>query len=92
MKKQNKSIYKLDMKYGRMGTLYGTFAASDEEIEKLYGHELYLGEILGKHSEVTLTLEPNGLIKLSDDADVVAMAIKYDLLGGINPLDYLDSE
>lgn len=63
----------------------GLFRATDEEIESIYGREIYLGEIAGKHSDVSGTVE-RGEIELISDDPVVINAIPEI---GYNPLAYL---
>lgn len=79
MKKLWKFKWKSD--YSFIG---GLFAATDEEVESLIGREIYLGEVDGKHSEVSGTVERDEITLVSDDPVVVAAVGNF----GINPLEH----
>ena len=83
-----KKIYKFAADFGRMGDLEGVFVSTDEDLEFLYGEEIYFGEVLGKHSEVILTLEPEHITEVTDDAKFIELFEQYDLANGFNPFDY----
>ena len=87
-----KSIYKFYCDFGRMGELSGVFAAHPEKIFALIGKSLYFGEVLGKHSEVVLTLKAEHLTFVTDDPKFVELFEKYDLETGINPLSVIIEE
>jgi len=79
---------------GRMGDLDGIFITTKEALEKSYGKEAYFGEVLGKHSEVSGTID-------EDDFEIVETTQKFieelqELLGsnisGFNPLEYIQEE
>lgn len=76
---------------GRMGALEGIFITTKEALEKSYGKKAYFGEVLGKFSEISGTLE-------EDDFEIVETTQKFikeleELLGsnisGFNPLEYI---
>lgn len=77
---------------GRYHDIQGIFLATDEEVEKLIGTELYLGEIAGKHSEVTVEVTKNDIILVTDDALPVEIFRRYRLSNGVNPFDYIPEE
>lgn len=67
-----------------------------EELHKAaLGHEMYLGEAAGKHSEVYLTLDDRNFMVISRDQDLIARlndvmpADPWGTLHGCNPLDTL---
>ncbi len=87
-----KKIYKFAADFGRMGDLEGVFVSTDEELEELYGQEIYFGEVLGKHSEVVLTLEAEHITEVTDDEKFIELFEKYGLENGFNPFDYHTEE
>lgn len=87
-----KKIYKFEADFGRMGDLEGVFVSTDEELEGLYGKEIYFGEVLGKHSEVILTLDVEHITEVTDDEKFIELFEQYDLANGYNPFDYYEEE
>lgn len=78
---------------GRMGEVDGLFVTTKEALEAAYGREVYFGEILGKHSEVSGTLDPGDITILTEDQDFIAKFIEIigdDNVSGYNPLDYIE--
>lgn len=84
-------LWKFYWDCGRMGSVEGLFVATDEEVNIAIGEEVYFGEILGKHSEVSGVLEESNLEKLDIDSESVMKVAEY--LGtnwsGYNPLNYI---
>jgi hypothetical protein len=89
-----KYLYRFLWDCGRSGEVEGLFVATEEEVANLIGKELYLGEILGKHSEVFGEVEEGDIEKLDLDADSVAKvsALLGNTWSGHNPLDYYEEE
>lgn len=86
-------LWKFNAYFGRMGSLDALFTASQEEIDAAVGREVYFGEVLGKHSEISLTLEASHFEKVEKaDAAFVALFDELGLANGHNPLGYLDDE
>lgn len=80
---------------GRMGDLSGMFVCEKEQLEKLYGHTVYFGEVLGKHSDVELDMTEKNLSIKTDDQDFIAKFIEImgdGTISGYNPLDYIDED
>jgi hypothetical protein len=77
---------------GRMGSVDGRFRATSEEVQKAFGKEVYLGEVLGKHSEVMADLNDTTITLVTDNSEFLAIAddLKIDLSSGINPLEYIE--
>ena len=73
------------------GTLEGLFVAEKEQVDYLTSHkiEVYFGEILGKHSEISGCIEPAEIKLITDDEKVIEIIEKYELESGYNPLDQL---
>ena len=89
-----KAIYKLNLDCGREGSLYGIFIADKEYVDVLVNNdiEVYFGEILGKHSDISLTINDTDLELITDDVKVIDMFEEYELSTGINPFDYNASD
>tara|TARA_Y100000310_G_scaffold321360_1_gene378878 strand:+ start:3846 stop:4022 length:177 start_codon:yes stop_codon:yes gene_type:complete len=52
-----KKLYGFYADFGRMGNLDGIFIAESDDLDAIMGKDIYFGEILGKHSDIILTLE-----------------------------------
>jgi len=88
-----KAIYKIEIDYGRSGSLYGIFVADTERVKKVVEEKtsVYFGEVLGKHSEVEVTFnDPADFILVSDDPAVVEVFEKHEMATGYDPFDYID--
>ena len=92
--KNNKAIYKLHFDCRRMGVLLGIFVADKDEMNELIksGKEIYFGEVLGKHSEISGPIEEGDLTLVTDDPAIVEIFVKYDMETGYNPFNYIDRE
>lgn len=73
-----------------MGEVSGLFVATEDEINKSIGKEVYFGEILGKHSEIYGTLEEDDIEKINLDSVSVTKVLENlgKTWSGFNPLDY----
>lgn len=88
-----KKIFQFDGDCGRMGSVVGTFVATQEEVDAAVGKTACFGEILGKHSEIDWGIEAGDITVVTDDQDFVAKAEEYKLVPvGYNPLEYLREE
>jgi hypothetical protein len=89
-----KYLYKFFWDCGRSGEVEGLFVATEEEVAKLVGENIYLGEVLGKHSEVFGVVEEGDIDKLDLDSDAVSKvsALLGDTWSGYNPLHYYEEE
>lgn len=88
-------LAKFEWDVRRMGTVEGLFVTTTEELEKAYGHEIYFGEILGKHSEVAGTLDREDIEIKSDDQDFIDKLVSLlgsERISGYCPLDYFQEE
>ena len=88
-----KGLYRFQADFGRAGSVEGVFVATKSQVKKALGKQIYLGEVLGKHSEVVLDpFSEEDIALLTDDQEFIAKAIEYGLTDiGINPLNYLES-
>lgn len=84
-----RGLYRYTMDSEKMGDVEGIFVSTDRAIEKQMGKEVYFGEILGKHSEISGTLHPYQITMLTSDQKAVEIVEKYNLETGYNPLDYI---
>lgn len=87
-------LWKFYWDCGRMGSVEGLFIASQDEIDKSIGKQVYFGEILGKHSEIygTLDLEDLEKVDLEESAVLKLKELLGDTLSGYNPLEYISDE
>lgn len=80
---------------GRNGEVDGLFVTNKQALAAAYGKEVYFGEILGKHSEVSGTFNEGDITILTEDQDFIAKFIEIMGSGdisGYNPLSYLNDE
>lgn len=80
---------------GRMGSITGLFVTTTEELEKLYGKQVYFGEVLGKHSDIYGVFSPEDITVKSDDSafiDKLVEIIGSKTISGYNPFDYFEEE
>jgi len=84
------NLYKFSLDCGSMGALTGVFIAEPEQIEKIMGKEIYFGEVLGKHSEISAEMEPDMFKILTDNKQFISDFHDYGCSCGINPLHYID--
>lgn len=85
--------YKKDC--GRMGYVDGLFVCTEEELKSLYGTTIEFGEILGKHSEISVRFAEKDLIVLTEDQEFIyklVTLIGKNSIPGYNPLNYLSEE
>lgn len=90
-----KKLYEFNWDCGRMGDLNGLFIADEADVAAIVGKEIYFGEVLGKHSEISGTLDDEDLTVKSDDQDFITKFIEImgeGTISGYNPLDYYDPE
>jgi hypothetical protein len=74
-----KAIYKMAIDCGRMGDLYGQFVATKEAIAELIGNQIDFGEVLGKHSDISVVMKEEYFKMITDDQKVVAIFEKLHL-------------
>ena len=84
-------LYKFE-KVFRGGTLSGVFVADIQEVNDLIKSELELlfGEVLGKHSNVVYAVKEEDLTLVTTKEDVINIILEYDLINGIDPMEYID--
>ena len=87
-----KGVYKFFWDCGRMGEVDGLFLSTEDEIKEALGKEVYLGEVLGKHSEIYGPLGGGDVKLITDDPSVVSIFEEYNIHSGCNPLDYIQED
>jgi hypothetical protein len=88
-----KVIAKFFWDCGRSGEVEGIFTCEKETLQNSYGREVYFGEILGKHSEVSGTLHEDAITILSEDQDFIEKfeeILGTGTVSGYNPLEYIE--
>lgn len=87
-------LYSFFWDCGRMGDVEGLFIAEESEVDAAIGSQVYFGEILGKHSEISGTLSSVDLKVISDEQDKIdwLLGIIGPNVSGYNPLDYVQQE
>lgn len=88
------NLYRFYVDCGRMGHLEGLFIATQGEVNRAIGKNVYFGEVLGKHSEIEGTLEAHEIELVSDDQEKVQWLLGlcgYNV-SGFNPLDYVSED
>lgn len=73
-------VYAYHQDFGRIGSLSGLFTADEEDVETAMGQEVYLDEVLGKHSEVEGSIDDSTVVLASEDPTVITFV--SDALGG----------
>lgn len=75
-----------------MGYLDGIFIADEDSVKEVIGKEVYFGEVLGKHSEISGILEESDLeiIDLPDELVDILLEKLGSTISGYNPLSYYD--
>lgn len=73
-----------------MGELTGVFVSTTEAVKWLQESraEVYFGEVLGKHSEISGPIDDGDIELVTDDPTVIDVIEKYNLSTGYNPFDY----
>ena len=85
-----KQLYKFFWDCGRQGSLKGVFTATHEEVAAAIGKHIYFGEVLGKHSDISGTLESKDIRFLTDDQEFIKQATEYGLIPtGFDPIQRL---
>jgi len=87
-----KKLYSMYFDCGRMGSLEGLFVAEEVQLDNIIGCELYFGECLGKHSDISGELEKGDITIVSEDQDKINWLV--DVVGsttisGYNPFQYI---
>lgn len=88
-----KKLYKFYRSFGRMGIVDGYFTATEKEIDEIIGKTAHFGEILGKHSDVSITMRKEDFTFTNVSENFIKEWDEIGCLGsGYNPFDYLNEE
>lgn len=87
-----KGIYKFYWDCGRMGSLEGIFVTTEAQIANLIGKTIDFGEVLGKHSEISGTLEKDDLKLITRNPEFIELFEQHEMFTGYNPFDYIEEE
>ena len=85
-----KMLYEFYWDCGRMGEIHGMFIADEKDVEKIKGEEIYLGEVLGKHSEIFGTIDDGDIVVRSSDQHLIEQLLVIwpgGNISGFNPVD-----
>lgn len=87
-----KKLYEFHWDCGRMGDLRGLIISTDAALKSITGKEVYFGEVLGKHSEISGVIEADEFTEKSDDQDLIAKleGIFGATVSGYSPFDYIE--
>ncbi len=80
--KSYEAIWDFRYEERRGGKLSGLFIATFKDVERCSGKTVYLGEALGKHSDVSFDFDENVYIVTDDPALVAAQRTIFELAGG----------
>lgn len=95
------TLYKFRWDVYRHGEIESLFIADDEQVGAVIGMTVYFGEVLGKHSEISGTLDPKDLTVITQEPGVIADLMRLfagdrwgrsGSLCGLNPLHALQDE
>lgn len=96
LRQQNTEVLvQFQASFGRMGNLEGIFFSTDKDLENILGKHVYFGEVLGKHSEIELTLEKQHFSIINRDPEFI-LSLRENLvrhgntISGINPFSFLE--
>ena len=62
--------------YCEMGDVSGLFICNKQDLEKIEGKEVYFGEILGKHSEISGTISADDFVIKTEDQEFIQKFIE----------------
>lgn len=86
-----KGIYRFKA-WCRQGDLEGLFVATRSDIENLLnlGKDIEFGEVLGKYSDISFTVENEHITLISEESIHVDFFENFIVDSGINPLLYIN--
>lgn len=90
-----KALWKFGVYCGRGGSLSGLFMATEKDIESIIGETIHFGEVLGKHSDVSLEMKKEYFTLVTKNQKVIQELEKVlgrETLSGYNPFDYVYEE
>jgi hypothetical protein len=92
--KEGLILVKFYVGYYRHGDLEGLFITTKSKLESAMGTKVYLGDVLGKHSDVSKKLKKEHFTTLSDDHEKIRWLLSVNggekTISGRNPLEQLE--
>jgi hypothetical protein len=85
-------LFKFYADCGRMGSLYALFTATQQEVDEMVGKTVRFGEVLGKHSDISVDLDAGHFKKVDVDAAFIAKFEELRLANGYDPRSYLNED
>lgn len=88
-----KKLYRFFEDFGRMGEISGLFIADEKDVKDAIGQTVYLGEVLGKHSDIDLELDKTQFKVIPvprETIEILLEAFGSHTLCGMNPLEYVE--
>ncbi len=76
-----------------MGAIRGLFVATDSDVDDALGKEMYFGEVLGKHSDISGVLRREALQVMTTERTDAAFIERFEEIGcatGFNPLNHIE--
>lgn len=84
-------LYKYSEYFGRQGDLESIFVANDKDMELAMDNPIYFGEVLGKHSDISGSIDKETIKELTDDQAFIAKFQEFKLETGPNVVEmYLE--
>lgn len=93
IEKQEKRLVKFYWDCGRQGSVDSLFITTGEELHSIIGKHIYFGEVLGKHSDISGTLEESDFTVVTEDQDFLHKLeniIGSSTISGHNPFHYME--
>lgn len=89
-------LYRYIENFGGSGTVEGLFIVDSIDVAKAVGKEIYLGEVLGKHSDVVTYLPEESIELITEEQKFIAdLRLLFDddeTISGINPIEYASEQ
>jgi hypothetical protein len=97
--KQMFKLYSFYVDCGRHGEIEGLFIALEQSVKDSIGKFVYLGEVLGKHSEISFDLEEDmftdyfaSQLNAEEKHQKAVDLFGISGISGVNPFDYIEEE
>lgn len=87
---EQRILCKYEEDFGRMGDLESVFITTREELERIKKREdLYLNDVLGKHSEIQIELTDENCKIVSEDQEFIdklqaILSPEYEVISGVD--------
>ena len=89
-----RKLYKFYLDYGRQGELEGLFIADERDVIDIIDQEVFFGEVLGKHSDVSAVMDED-MFTVIDVPEETLKTLEKELgstWSGFNPIDIYKEE